>query len=343
MQGSVHKLVLVTSPQWGADLATALLTAYQLHPVTTSKLKPCILCGAVSDLQASPFGTQNVWNDPTQVATSALVGTGPYTDDLLLSAMANLLTLLLPPGEGYSAVYEDCLHDGIVAAVSQQAGLPDSAATLIPGLAGLHIDVLSTLANSNTVVGLLNAPTSSFAASLPASPSGSPLASCYGNSLVVYAAPKLPHAARGFTPAESKGGGSGDTVFAPGLAITAPAAASIVKSGTPVTVTLQGFGTYAPPAVQNPAVVGGYVITSLGDIELLYVTSGALTGTITVPADATGPIDLAAVGTDSAGVLWQANSVRIYADPPGSLVGVHIDRSGGTPTQPLVLTPSPCR
>jgi PKD repeat protein/pimeloyl-ACP methyl ester carboxylesterase len=334
LSGAVHKMVMVNSPQWGADTAQALIAA--LSPSVYHffhDIDLCALCGAIHDLQANKPLTS--WAQATSMPVFSMVGNGPITGDHKMEDLRLVVTAALFPLPGYDSIYGKCPNDGIVAAFSQQAGLPASAMLSYSGVASLHTNVLADPIHENDAAVLIDQPTSTFNPTLPTGPTQT-VAACWGGvGTPPYSAPPalpVPEAAPG-SRAESSA--LAMTAATGGIAIASPAQFAAFQPGQQVTMTIAPVGSFVPAQ--------GFAGTSLGD--LVQLSGSPLTGVVTIPTTATGAIDLTALAFDAAGNAAVASAIRIYADPgqalgQPSLKRLHFDRTGGdvllTGSRPIV-------
>jgi PKD repeat protein len=331
LSGAVHKMVMINSPQWGADAAQALIAMIASPSVYRffHDLDLCAGCGAIHDLQANkPLTT---WWQTTSMPAFTMVGNGPIAGDALMGALRAVVTAALLPGPGYDAVYGNCPNDGIVAAFSQQAGLPASATSNYYGVSSLHTNVIADPAHAAAASMVLDQPTSTFSPTLPTGPTQT-VAACWGGvGTPPYSAPPVLEAAPG-SRADSS---TSEAAAVGGIAIATPAQFAAFQPGQQVTMTIAPVGSFVPAQ--------GFAGTSLGD--LVQLSGSPLTGVVTIPANATGAIDLTALAFDAAGNAAVASTIRIYADPgqalgQPSLKRLHFDRTGGdvllTGSRPIV-------
>ena len=188
-KGDVHKLMLLNSPQLGSPLANGAVGFRDSLPTLIKGIVLGLLNskgipideGALDDLAlASPAILSLSANN---VGTHSLVGVTPDTPTDLLPEPLNTLYSVLSFLD-INEIFKGEGHDYIVPQISQEAGLPNEAITVLTGLETAHTSVTGNANYSQRLVELLNAPVDSLLfAPLPAT------LDVYDDVLAIYATP----------------------------------------------------------------------------------------------------------------------------------------------------------
>ena len=315
--GDFRKLITVDTPHWGSPVANAIDTIEAAPSLcrlvldrVAARLKKCLTCGAVADLRTDSAAVAAL--PAVNVPTHAIVGTGG--SDLLGSFESStpppfrwlpiLVDTLDACGLSRASIFGAEEHDFLVALASQTGGLASPSMVTSfgyddppAGYLGIHTSVTNEDRVGVTVLSLLDMPVSNAAVwgSLPTANPSTPSLS-------------LPP----------------DGILRSGLAISSPASGTHVAAGSSVSVTVEATDGFVPTTVQ---VVSPWNLTT--------ASSGSLASnfsvSVSVPAQAIGPMTLHAFAFDAARNLAQSSDVTILVDVSASVNYVSIG------PDPLVL------
>ncbi|HVR95704.1 MAG TPA: alpha/beta fold hydrolase [Thermoanaerobaculia bacterium] len=316
--GDVRKLLTLDTPHTGSPLANLLVSIRDNFFLGSAAKKAFryfdmpIDEGAVDDLAKGSSAIASI--PAVSVPTHAFLGTGG-SDNLALAP--GLL------GDFYSIVnffanatgndlFEGLQHDMIVGRLSQKGGLPDSAATAIGGLDGLHIG-LPPLIPGNTGSALYSAGLSDLI-DTPAgggqfAPLPAPAAVASADAAALKSA--LEAKVRVF---KSVG---------PGLTITSPFPGFTVSPGDTVTVTVEP----SPGVNVNRVLITGPSVAQVDETPPFEID-------VEIPVEEFGEITLTALGSNDQGQLFTSQDLTLYVEPVAFLTALEL-----FPKDPLLLGP----
>jgi pimeloyl-ACP methyl ester carboxylesterase len=325
--GTIHKLVLVDSPQLGSPHANFLID----HPSLMwlfSWYEPRVLDGAAADLRRGGVAIQAL--PPVALPVHAMVGQGggDYIRDVVISSggttlpgtagwVGKLLALFGPNVVGQLFAPEPD-HDVIVGICSQRAGLPpgSAAAVVTPDpRQSMHTNNTSSAAYSQTAVNLLNLPSSDPAFAAGLLPPASPLALCTPQTVPLVAMADVG------LESHSDATLAGVEVVAGGLVVSIPEPGTIVTAGSTFPVSVAGAAGFIPARIflgYGPAAVA--------------VDGASFSGVLDVPEEAAGDIELLITAEDAAGRVAAAAPIALHVDVPADLTGLTV------PAEPVLLS-----
>lgn len=323
--GTIHKLVIVDSPQLGSPIANYVVARPALRGSILQK-ESRAGGGALEDLRRGGTAIQSL--PPVVLPVHAIVGQGGrqwvQSQPLLTtSALALLIQLVL---QGKPEDFLDDLfspepdYDVIVGVCSQRAGLP-SGVTAGPvtsdPLQAMHTSNTSSADYNGAAITLLNKQVSdpAFAAGLPL-PSSSPFALCTPQTMGLAEAPAA--AEPDLKLAEK----TEPEIVAGGLVVTSPSPETLVTAGSTLPVTVTGAAGFTPTRIFLSYGHGFAAVEAAGFNDL-----------VDVPIDAAGRIELVAVAEDAQGRIASA-SVPLRVAVPAALTGLTMS------FQPLLLSAS---
>lgn len=294
-KGDFHKLLTFDTPHTGSPLANVLAGLRDawliggLFSAAFDALGKPLDQGAIDDLSKGSGAIQSI--PQTRVPSHALVGIGGSDALTLVPGWIGRAYAIINFFAGSVDIFQNLQHDAIVGRQSQEGGLSPSAYSVFGGIDGIHTFNTGSTPYSNRAVQLLNdradgasfeffpAPASLFAAA--PEPVASPL--------------HLP------------------TLAAGGLAISAPAAGTLVTSGTTVQVLVEPLpGT----SVERVLVVG--TDTAAVDDSAPFLVE------LPVPVDLVGELTIRAFGLSASNELSDSGSVSLRAVPAATLQSVRI-------------------
>lgn len=335
--GTIHKLVLVDSPQFGSPHA-GLLTGNSGLMASFSLFEPRAPQGAAADLVIGGAGIRAL--PLITVPVHAMVGQGgaEYVRQWLATPIPGLTGLPAISGwvgrllrvlaahqvAGYldSRFLPETDHDVIVGTCSQRAGLPEgsAAAVVTPDFVqSMHTNNTSSAAYNALAIDLLNRPVSdpAFAPGLLPPPS-LPSAICAPQSLAGAAMAEVgldshPAAAAAVTEEVEVVGG--------GLIVSAPEPGATVTAGSTFPASAAGSAGFTPARI----ILGYGQSTAAGD-------GSSFAGLLDVPEEAAGDIELLVTAVDAAGRIATAPPITLHVEVPADLTGLIV------PSEPVILS-----
>lgn len=325
--GTIHKLVLVDSPQLGSPHAKLLIDKPGLFLLMVLYDRR-VLDGVVPDLLIGGAGIQALPQISVPVHAMLGQGGGNYLQYYLSlygggslpgpsGWLGKLLGFLGPIAVG-NLFQPELDHDVIVGVCSQRAGLPEGSAAVVVTsdfMQSMHTNNTSSTDYNLEAVRLLNEPvgSSKFAAGLPAPPSLS--ATCTPQSLAGAAMAdeglesQLAAVIEGFEVVEG------------GLIVSAPAPGTTVTAGSTFPISVAGAAGFTPARIffgYGPAFTA--------------VDGSSFSGVLDVPEEAVGDIELLATATDADGRIATAPPITLHVEVPADLTGLIV------PAEPVVLS-----
>ncbi|HEX6903666.1 MAG TPA: Ig-like domain-containing protein [Thermoanaerobaculia bacterium] len=321
--GTLHKLVIIDSPQLGSPIANYVVARPALREAFILLSEPRAAGGAMEDLRRGGTAVQSL--PPIGLPVHAFVGQGGrqwvqnqppvfthwagiLIQMMALSGAANFMDNLFLPEPDY---------DVIVGVCSQRAGLPAGAAvgpvTSDPFQA-MHTSNTSSADYNRAAIDLLNKPVAdpAFAAGLPI-PSISPLSLCTPQTALLAEAPEA-------EPKLLLAEKTEPVIVEGGLVIATPSPEATVTAGSTLPVTVAGAAGFTPVRI---FLRYGHGFTG--------VEAASFDDVVDVPTDAAGRIELVAVAEDAQGRIASA-SVPLRVDVPAALTGLAMS------SQPLLLS-----
>lgn len=316
--GDVRKLLTLDTPHTGSPLGNLLISIREnflfgsLAKSLFRHFEKPIDEGAIDDLAKGSVAIATIPAAP--VPAHAFVGTGG-SDALALApgVLGNFYTIV----NFFSTVtgnelFEGLQHDLIVGRLSQQGGLPGSAATVIGGLDGLHIGA-PPLIPGNTASSLYSAGLSDL---LDTSVTSSKFANLPAPAAIQGEAMTLVNKAMQAKVRAFK------SVTA-GLTITSPAPGSSVTSGQVIQVTVEPSASVTVTQV----LLTGPSVAQIDGAPPFQLS-------LKVPVEAIGSFTLTAVGSNEQGQLFTSGELTLEAQPPATLTSLEL-----LPRDPLLLGP----
>lgn len=337
-QGDVNKVVMLTSPQYGSNLANALVRLYSIAPNKSTLIgtalgsrTDALVGGSVCDLaENSPAFSASV---ATTLPVSLVTATGapPGTPTIGAQLPTTLEVALSYILDAFEFSVLDLYrfrerNDGIVPLSSQQAGTPASAQLDFNGLTHATIDlpgVTSSAAAAMHAFGVLSRPASdpAYVSVLPQVPTTG-----FGGPLTVPGNPPgLPTDQATYLAQCGAGGpmrASGD----PG-----PSAALLPASTGLAAITSPAPGaSFAPGATVNvttsldPGFTATQAVASVGRrLESFTPPSAGTDFQVTIPLDLAGDVPLSVSFFDATGAE-ESDEITIHVQPAAAPVSLRV-------------------
>lgn len=333
--GTIHKLVLVNSPQLGSPHAE-LLTENPTLMAHFSLYESRAPHGAAADLRIGGDGIQDL--PLITVPVHAMLGQrgGDYLRQRPTTpGWVGRLLFVLGPNRVAGFLDDHFLpepdHDVIVGICSQRAGLPQgsTAAVVTPDpVQSMHTNNTSSTAYSMTAADLLNRPVGDPAFAAGLLPPPSPSAICTPQSAPLAGAMK----AEGDFESQLVAVTEEVEVVESGLIVSAPEPGATVTAGSTFPVSVAGAVGFTPARI-----ILGYGPAATA------VDGPSFAGLLDVPEEAVGDIELLATAEDAGGRIAAAPPITLHVEVPADLTGLIVPAgpvilSATTPSAPIPVT-----